>query len=367
MTETIKDFQKRKREHIQLSLESKTQAHALSDFDHLQLTPEALPDLDFSEVELSRKIWGLEISKPFFISSMTAGTKQSEAINIALAKTAEAHGLLMGVGSQRRQLFDKKAALEWQRIRKSAPKTMLLGNIGIAQLIQSPFESIIELVESIQAVGLFVHLNGLQEVLQAEGTPEFRGSYRALESLCKKLSIPVIVKEVGCGISENTARRLKSLGVKNIDVSGAGGTHWGRLEGYRQDPRSLKSQAAETFANWGLSTLESLRQVRSVYTSNEEHVLASGGVRNGLDVAKCLALGADLVGLAQPFMKAAIADTKGADTKGASVKSSKKNLKNLDFLVERLSFETKTSLFCTGCKNVDEIRKKKVWYVPKQS
>lgn len=354
MTETIKDFQKRKREHIRLSLEAKTQAHTLSDFDQVQLIPEALPDVDFSEVQISQKIWGLQLAKPFFISSMTAGTQQSEAINVALAKTAETHGLLMGVGSQRRQLFDKKAATEWQRIRKAAPKAMLLGNIGIAQLIQSPFESIVELVESIQAVGLFVHLNGLQEVLQAEGTPEFRGSHRAIESLCKKLSVPVIIKEVGCGISETTARRLKTLGVKNIDVSGAGGTHWGRLEGYRQSPQNVQAQAAETFANWGLSTLESLRQVRTVYTSNEEHVLASGGVRNGLDIGKCLALGADLVGIAQPFMKAAIAD----------VKTKKKTYKNLDFLVEKLSFETKTSLFCTGCKTVDEIRKKKVWSCP---
>ena len=354
MKETKKTFEKRKQDHLRLALEMSNQSVEMNDFDSYQLVPDALVSFSFDEVNVRKKLWGYELQQPFFISSMTAGTKASEEINLRLAQASSDHGILMGVGSQRKQLFDKQAAFEWQKIRKKAPKALLLGNIGAAQLIQTSTRDILRLVESIEGVGLFIHLNPLQEVIQPEGTPDFRGLEEAIARVVSAASFPVIVKEVGCGISKDTAIKLKSLGVKNIDVAGAGGTHWGRLEGRRiAQPKtsslSWRAQASSTFREWGLSTLASLQEVKSVYKEKDEVVFASGGVRNGLDVAKALALGADAVGLSQPFLQACIQD----------LKNLKKN-RALDQLVEHLSFELKTALFCSGAKDLSALRGKRV-------
>lgn len=342
MSESSSQFEKRKQDHIRIALDPRSQAEGLSGLDSVQLIHEALPNLNFKEVDPSTSFFSKKISAPFFISSMTAGHEKGFEINSRLAKISAEKQILMGVGSQRRELADAEARREWLEIRKQAPKALLLGNLGIAQVIRTPVAQVQALVDTLEAEALFVHLNPLQECLQPEGTPEFRGGYEAIENLVKKLSIPVIVKEVGCGFSKETLQRIFNLGVYTVDVSGLGGTHWGRVEGYRSNHEDLLFQVAQTFEDWGLSTVESLLNAREI--DEKIPVWASGGVRDGLQAAKLLALGADMVGIAQPWLKAAL-----------------ENSEALDSLYEKLLLEVKIAMFCTGIANVKEFKTKRVW------
>jgi isopentenyl-diphosphate delta-isomerase len=342
MSESSSQFEKRKQDHIRIALDPRSQAEGLSGLDHVQLIHEALPDMNFKEVDLSASFFSSKLSAPFFISSMTAGHEHAAEINARLARLSAEKQILMGVGSQRRELTDTEARNEWAAIRKQAPKALLLGNLGIAQVIRTPVDQIEALVDSLQAKALFVHLNSLQECLQPEGTPEFRGGYEALETLAQKLSVPVIVKEVGCGFSKETLKRLFNLGIHAVDVSGLGGTHWGRVEGYRSSEEELLFQVAKTFENWGLSTVQSLLNAKEI--SENFPVWASGGVRDGLQAAKLLAMGANLVGIAQPWLGAAL-----------------KNDKAVSDLYEKLLLEIKIAMFCTGVQKVSDFKTKRVW------
>ncbi|MGZ3797990.1 MAG: type 2 isopentenyl-diphosphate Delta-isomerase, partial [Pseudobdellovibrionaceae bacterium] len=301
-------FEKRKQDHIRIALDPRSQAEGLSGFNQIQLIHEALPDMNFKEVDVSTSFFSRgtkkPLSVPFFISSMTAGHENAFEVNSRLAQLSEEKQILMGVGSQRRELADFEACQEWKKIRQQAPKALLLGNIGITQVIQARPERVQALVDSLEAEALFIHLNPLQECLQPEGTPEFRGGYVAIEKLVQKLSVPVLIKEVGCGISKETLKRLYNCGVFAVDVSGLGGTHWGRVEGYRSQSEKLLFEVAQTFADWGLSTVQSLLDAKEI--DAEKPIWASGGVRDGLQAAKLLALGADMVGLAQPWLRAAV-------------------------------------------------------------
>ncbi|MFN7729413.1 MAG: type 2 isopentenyl-diphosphate Delta-isomerase [Bdellovibrio sp.] len=340
--ESLDQFESRKQDHIRLALEEPVQAIGASGLEQIKLVHEALPDLDFKEIQLKDSYWGTEVSVPFFISSMTAGHVDALNLNLRFALAAEKRGWAMGVGSQRRELTDPKAAQEWKFIRENAPNTLLFGNIGIAQVITSSVRDIQTLVDNLSARALFVHLNSLQECLQPEGTPQFKNGFAKLTELCRELSVPVIVKEVGCGISSSTFRRLQDTGVKAVDVAGLGGTHWGRLEGRRSKELSPQAKAAQTFAHWGLSTVESLLEGKLSLVSYQ--LWASGGVRSGLDAAKLFAIGAEKVGFAQPLLKAAL----DSDSK-------------LDCLMEQFEFELKIALFCTGSKTVQELRERRPW------
>ncbi len=217
---------------------------------------------------------------------MTAGHEKGREINEALARLSDRKQILMGVGSQRRELEDSNAAEEWMRVRKQAPKARLLGNIGIAQLIQSPIDKVRRLIDSTEALAMFVHLNSLQEVLQPEGTHDFRNGLEAIENLVKMAGVPVIVKEVGCGFSVETLKRLENTGIFAVDISGKGGTHWGRVEGYRSNENDRLYKVAQTFSNWGISTLQSMLNAKEARVNYE--IWASGGVRNGLRDRKAL-------------------------------------------------------------------------------
>lgn len=368
MKEDLSQFEKRKREHIALALEESTQALSSSDWNEYQLQHEAFPEINLKEVDLSTSFFSIKTSSPFFISSMTAGHEQGELINTRLASLSARKQILMGVGSQRKELQDPKASDEWKKIKKLHPQSLLMGNIGITQLISSSVEAAQRLVDSLEAVALIVHTNPLQEALQAEGTPDFRGGLQALENLCKKISVPVIVKEVGFGFSKQTLKNLSETGIKVVDVSGKGGTHWGRIEGLRSQNKTINA-ASLTFSQWGRSTLEILRdlsemsQARSVTSSSEMssqgqapatvqralqvkfpyEIWASGGIRNGLDAAKCLSLGARMTGLAQPWLKAALDSEE-----------------ELDELFNRLQLELKIALFCTGSATLHDLVSRKV-------
>lgn len=345
MSEPISQFEDRKREHIQLSLKDENEALGQSGFDHIELIHEAMPEHDFSEVTLFTDILGLRCDTPFMVSSMTAGHDGSVNLNLRLAKACAERGWLMGVGSQRRELHDFESCRnEWREVRKHAPQVKLLGNIGLSQLILSTNEQIQSLVDSLEAVAMIVHLNPLQECLQYEGTPQFKGGVQRLSDLVKTLSVPVVVKETGCGFSQQTLRRLKETGVAAVDVSGYGGTHWGRIEGQRGERLSLQAQASAIFADWGVSTVQSLFNARAVLSEKVYEVWASGGVRSGLDAARALALGSTCVGFAKPILQAA--------------------LESEEVLLKKMSlieFELKVAIFCTGGVRVSDLLRDGVW------
>jgi isopentenyl-diphosphate delta-isomerase len=338
-SEPSDQFERRKGDHIRLSLDARVQAEGLSGFEDITLIHEALPELNFEEVELFCSSLGQRIPTPFLVSSMTAGHAGSTDLNARLALACEARGWRMGVGSQRRELTDINASREWKNVRKLAPKVQLLGNLGLSQLIATPLEQVQKLAEDLEASAMIIHLNALQECLQPEGTPQFKGGLKALKKLTKFLSIPVIVKETGCGFSKNTLERLQDTGVAAVDVSGLGGTHWGRIEGFRNP--ELKS-VADTFSTWGISTVESVTSAIALKPKYE--VWASGGVRSGLDAAKLLALGARTVGVAKPILEAALQDPEALDRR-----------------MQLIEQELKIAMFCTGSATISDLRKKKVW------
>jgi isopentenyl-diphosphate delta-isomerase len=342
MSENLAQFEQRKKDHIRIALDPQSQARGLTGLDNVRLTHEALPELNFSEIQISTSFLDQTLNSPIFISSMTAGHKDALHLNLSLARAAEARGWAMGVGSQRKELMLEEASREWKQVRAEAPLAVLFGNLGLAQVIRSPVSEIQRLIDNLGASALFVHLNSLQEVLQKEGTPDFHGGLAALENLCAVLEIPVIVKEVGCGFSKATLQRLCGTGVYAVDVAGLGGTHWGRVEGLRSEESDILFEAAKTFKDWGIPTVESV--LSAVECKPDYKIWASGGVRSGLDVAKLIALGAEKVGIAQGLLEAAL-----------------KGEKELDKVMQRLEYELKIALFCTGCQDLRTLSTKRVW------
>lgn len=346
-SENSGQFEDRKRSHIELALHSRNQAIGLTGFDRIQLLHEALPELNLEDVDISTEVLGRKMATPFLISSMTAGHVDGRKLNLLFARQAAERGWLFGVGSQRRELSDEDLASEWRSIRKEVPNLVALSNIGLSQLIQTPVDRIKDLALGLEASAMIVHLNALQEALQPEGTPSFSQGLQAIANLVQELGLPVIVKETGCGFSADTLRRLSETGVYAVDVSGLGGTHWGRIEGDRarsKDDRSAKvrARAAGAFADWGMGTVEST--LAAVELNPRYRVWASGGVRSGVDAAKLFALGAQIVGIAKPLLAAAMQDED-----------------ELSLVMETLEFELRTSFFCTGAGNLRVFQGKKVW------
>lgn len=337
--ENTNQFEKRKKDHIRVAQSDVVQTAHIAGLDQVELIHEAIPDIDFKDVDFKTQGLGLKLNTPFLVSSMTAGHAGSENLNMILAQACEQHSWLMGVGSQRRQLFDSEAAQEWVQIRKTFSKLNLLGNIGITQLVHTDIEAIQKLVDSLQAVAMIVHTNPLQEVIQAEGTPNFKSAFHSLEQLVQKLSVPVVIKETGCGFSKNTLKKLESIGVAVIDLSGLGGTHWGRIEAERLPSKNLDYEIAQVFKDWGITTLESMMNAKQ--TQIKIPVWASGGIRTGLDAAKFLAMGAQIVGYAQPVLKAALQGEKA-----------------LDQWMTKTEKELKIAMFCTGSSSLHELKNK---------
>ena len=300
---SIVEFSQRKKDHIEISLRDDSQANT-NQFSKIELLHNALPEINLEEVSLETQFLDQALESPFFISSMTLGHSDAASLNEIMMSAAQELGWMMGVGSQRRQLFDRDAALECESLRKKFPDVVLFGNIGLSQIIHSEASDIQKLVDSLQAQFMVVHTNPLQEALQNEGTPHFKGGLQALARLCEELSVPVVLKETGCGFSTKSLQSLKELPLAAVDVSGRGGTHWGRVETLRFKPDQRGYKVGQSFADWGISTLESLQNARKVQLNCE--IWGSGGVRNGLQGAQLLALGAHKVGLAQPILKAAL-------------------------------------------------------------
>jgi isopentenyl-diphosphate delta-isomerase len=296
----------RKSDHIQINLEQDVRSALTTGLEKYHFVHEALPELDLNRVDATLNLFGKTLSAPILISSMTGGTDEAGKINLRLAEAAQTVGVAMGVGSQRAALEHPEQAATFQ-VRKVAPDILLFANLGAVQLNYgyTP-EHCRRAVDMIQADALILHLNPLQEAVQAGGDVNFEGLAKKIEEICRKLEVPVIAKEVGWGISERTAKMLADCGVSAIDVAGAGGTSWSQVEMHRA-PDEFTRQLAGTFVGWGISTAQSILNVRKAAPGMT--VFASGGLQDGLDIAKCLALGATLGGMAGQFLKAAAVST----------------------------------------------------------
>ncbi len=349
------EFENRKRDHIRLALDRRNQAEGLGGLDSLALPHEALPDCDLKDVDLREpQLWG----GLFYIAGMTAGHDRALEINAVLAESAETRGWGFGVGSQRRDYENwrgrgpqwDETVDQWKAFAERFHKLFYFGNLGITQIASDPNAAIDwaqTFVQVFKPQAMVVHLNALQEAIQKEGTPIFSGALESLRRWIEALPVPVIIKETGCGFSRSTLERLRSVAVSKallaVDVSGLGGTHWGRIEAERNamgrksgDPL-LRLQS--TFGNWGVSTAQSVVNATSVFHETPTEVWASGGIRTGVDAAKCVALGARRVGFAQPALAAAL--------------QSRETLLEWMQAIER---EMTIALFCTGHRSASRLR-----------
>lgn len=295
----------RKDAHLTINLSEDVRSHQLSGFDSIQLTHCALPECAFEDVTLQSSFLGYTLGAPFLISAMTGGSKRAEGINRSLASAANVFKIPFALGSMR-ALLENQDLLSTFDVRDQLHGVPLLANIGAVQLNEGVTpDDCTRLVDLVQADALVLHLNVLQELLQPEGNHNWRGLLPKIESLTRSLSVPVLVKEVGYGLSSSVAKRLLEVGVWGLDVAGAGGTSWSQVEAHRcADP--LQKQLAESFRGWGIPTVTSLKAVRTVLEDNgwTHPLIASGGILSGLDGAKALALGADLFGSAGPLLRA---------------------------------------------------------------
>jgi len=292
----------RKSDHIRINMDEDVSSTQTTGLEKYRFIHQAVPELNLDEIDLSQNLLGKKLRIPLLISSMTGGTPEAAALNQVLAEAAQQAGVAMGIGSQRAGLEHPELAHTF-KVRHVAPDILLFGNLGAVQLNYTyTVEHCQRAVEMIEADALILHLNSLQEALQPEGDTRFAGLLGKIETVCRRLSVPVIAKEVGWGISGDTARKLRDAGVSVIDVAGAGGTSWSQVEMYRIQDESL-ARIAGAFRNWGIPTAESVRMVHQAVP--EMPVIASGGIRGGIDIAKCIALGAILGGMAGPFLKAA--------------------------------------------------------------
>ncbi len=322
----------RKAEHIKICLEKNVES-GNAKFDCFRMKHMAAPELNFDEISLATKFLGKNLSYPIIIEAMTGGIQEAEKINRDLAEIAQEFGIGFGVGSQRFMLEDKNSKKTYA-VRDIAPDILLIANLGAVQLNYGfGIEQCKEAVAMIDADALALHLNPLQEVIQPEGNKNFSNLTDKINEISRNLGKPVIVKETGCGISYEVAKKLK---VAAIDVAGFGGTSWSLIEGYRADKKN--KEISELFSSWGIPTVFAIQEVAKLNVS----IIGSGGIRNGLDAAKALALGANCVGTALPILKAWSHGGK------AEVK---------EFL-NKFILEMKIAMFLTGSKKVPDLKGK---------
>lgn len=341
----------RKQQHVEIitsqdvSFQGKT-----AGFERYEFLHNALPEINFSEIDLSVTFLGKQLSLPLIISSMTGGYQDAGRINRRLAEVCAEKKLAMGVGSQRQAMEGSAFHRTFSVVREVAPGIPIFGNIGGAEVAKMKDTSAIKrLAELIHADAFAVHLNPLQEFLQPEGNPDFRGVLKGIERLVKELPIPIIVKEIGAGISMQVAQRLTDAGVRIIDVAGAGGTSWAGVEIIRRSksksPKEQQPSFASKFWDWGIPTADALRQVCSLKTQVPRlTVISSGGINSGLDIAKSIAFGADIAGSARPMLKAL--------EHGGT--------KMLLAQIQNWEMELKGAMFLTGSRTIAELQRQQL-------
>ncbi|HRJ59073.1 MAG TPA: type 2 isopentenyl-diphosphate Delta-isomerase [Anaerolineales bacterium] len=302
----VAPIDQRKADHIKINLEQDVRSALTTGLETYHFVHEALPELDLNRIDTTLNLFGKTLTSPTLVSSMTGGTAEAETINLRLAEAAQECRVAMGVGSQRAAIEHPEQAQTFQ-VRRVAPDILLFANLGAVQLNYGyGVDECRRAVDMIQADALYLHLNPLQEAVQDAGDTNWIGIAAKIEEVCKKLEVPVIAKEVGWGISEKTAKLLADCGVQAIDVAGAGGTSWSQVEMHRA-PDEFTRQLAATFVGWGIPTAESILNVKKAVPGMT--IFASGGLKDGLDIAKCIALGATLGGMAGQFLKSAAIST----------------------------------------------------------
>jgi isopentenyl-diphosphate delta-isomerase len=327
----------RKSNHLRINLEEDVQSGLTTGLERISFSHSALPELDLHQIDLSTKLLGKKLTSPIMISSMTGGTEFATDINKTLAEAAQEIGVAMGLGSQRSAIEDPSLESTYQ-VRQYAPDILLFANLGAVQLNYGyGIDECRRAVEMIDGDALILHLNPLQEALQSEGDVDFSDLLRKIEAVCTQLDVPVIAKEVGWGISPSVAKRLVDAGVAVIDVAGAGGTSWSQVEMHRAQGEKQARLAAK-FIKWGIPTADTLEGVREALP--DVPLIASGGLRSGIDIAKCIALGADVCALASPFLKAA-------------VESTDKVCK----VLQQLGEEIRITMFATGSGSIKALHK----------
>lgn len=326
----------RKADHIRVNLEQDVDSGLIAGFESLRFEHNALPELNLDEIDLSQDFLGRRLAAPLLISSMTGGTPQAGEINRNLAIAAQGLGIAMGLGSQRVAIEDPSLA-DTFNVRRLAPDVLLFANLGAVQLNYGyGADEAQRAIDMIEADALVLHLNALQEAVQKGGDTNFRGLLPKIEALVASVSVPVIAKEVGWGISASVATRLVEAGVAVIDVAGAGGTSWSQVEMHRA-AEGRQAELASRFVNWGIPTAEAVRQVRAALP--HVPIIASGGLRSGLDLAKSIVLGAQLGGMAGPFLRAAVESSD-----------------NVSVLIEDTLRELRVCMFATGSRDLDALR-----------
>lgn len=332
------DITARKDQHLDVILSGRARHGLDSGFADIRFVHEALPDLDHGKIDLGVDFLGRRLKAPLLISSMTGGPARAEAINARLAEAAQQLGIALAVGSQRAALESGGAPGLDMALRLKAPDTPILANIGAAQLTRGfGVDEARRVLDMIAADALIVHLNPLQEACQPEGDRDWWGVGAALEALVKALDAPVVVKETGAGLSAATARRLLAMGVAAVDVAGAGGSNWATVEGERSEGEAEKAHAA-AFADWGIPTARAIAEVRAACP--KALIIGSGGIRDGVEAAKAIRLGADMVGQAAGVLAAATVSTEAV-------------IEHFQTVIRQM----RTVCFCTGSANLTALRK----------
>jgi isopentenyl-diphosphate Delta-isomerase len=337
VTETSQT-ESRKADHIRINLEENVQFPQLTTgLEHYRFMHQAVPEMNLPEIDSTVNIFSKTLSAPLLISSMTGGTAAAHRINMNLAEAAQAHKIAMGLGSQRAAVEDEKLAYSYQ-VRQVAPDVLLFANLGAVQLNYGygP-EQCQRAVDMVEADALILHFNVLQEAVQPEGDVNFAGLLNQVERVCRTMSVPVIAKEVGWGFSERNARDLAQAGVAAIDVAGSGGTSWSEVE-YHRAPSAFHARVAACFADWGIPTADAVQYARA--GAPDLMIFASGGLRDGIDIAKCIALGATVGGLAGPFLKAADHSTEAVDQ-----------------LIQELTSQIRIAMLCSGARTIEKLQR----------
>jgi isopentenyl-diphosphate delta-isomerase len=322
--------EQRKKDHIRICLEENVETQRTG-FEDVTLIHNSLPELNLKEIDTSTKFLGKKLNLPLTIAAITGGTKEAKQINKDLAEVAEKEGIGFSLGSQRAMIEDSKLK-DTYYVRDVAPHTLLFGNIGMFQLKKFDTKQIENALEYVKADALCVHINPAQEIFQKEGDSDFKGSFLSLKRLCNELKYPVIGKEVGFGISREVALKLKEIGIKAIDVGGFGGTNWLVVDGI------ISKRDFSSFVDWGIPTPMSILESKVGLP-----IIATGGIRSGLDIAKSIALGADICGIALPFLR--ILKTKGK--------------KSVEEFVDKLQEELRIAMILTGSKSIEELKRTK--------
>lgn len=338
----MSETRNRKIEHIDIVLSRRVRGPRTTWLEYVDLVHNPTPEIDFEEIDISIDFLGKRLLAPIVITGMTGGHPDTRDINGALAEAAERYRIGIGVGSQRAALEDPSLENTFSVVREKAPTTLVIANIGAPQIVRGfSVDKIIRAIEMIDADAIAVHLNPSQEAIQPEGEPVYKGLIKKLEEILRSVNRPVIVKETGCGLSMESVKRLREIGVRYFDVSGSGGTNWVLVEMYRAEMRenSLKRDIARDLSEWGIPTAASVVETR--YAAPDSFIIGSGGLENGLHVAKTIALGADVGGMAYPFLEAYFS-------------------RALDTFVKRVIHEIKTVLFLTGSKNLREFIQKPI-------